>query len=227
MCNKRKAYSSDELVYEKRYNAKMLFDFSDFDPYMDAFTHPPAPILSNDNLESMSLRNWGVVPPTWQKPKEEIWNGTINAKLEYFTKRYAWREITHQRCLVPTAEYYEHHWNDPKGKSKTLYKIRHTDVEMFSIAGLWSDWVSPEGELLRTYTLVTTEANETMRFVHNKDAQIDYHRMPLMLNPEDEMEWLDAKNDYNDFGFPNYKPRLTAEPAEPTKPTPPPQLSLF
>lgn len=30
MCNKRKAYSSDELVYEKRYNASLLFDFSAF-----------------------------------------------------------------------------------------------------------------------------------------------------------------------------------------------------
>jgi putative SOS response-associated peptidase YedK len=224
MCNKRKAYSSDELVYEKRYNASLLFDFSDFESYMDAFTHPPAPILSNDNLEAISLRNWGVVPPSWKKPKEEIWNGTINAKLEYFAKRYAWKEITHQRCLVPTAEYYEHHWNDPKGRSKTLYRIKHAEEEMFSIAGLWSDWVAPDGKVLRTYTLVTTEANEIMRFVHNKDAQIDYHRMPLMLNPEDEREWLDPKNDYNEFGFPNYQPRLVAAPVELL---PPPQLSLF
>jgi len=224
MCNKRKVYSSDELIYEKRYNAKKLFDFSDFDPYMDAFTHPPAPILSNDDPGSISLRKWGVVPPTWKKPKEDIWNGTINAKLEYFKKRYAWREITHQRCLVPTSEYYEHHWNDAKGKSKTLYKIQHAEAELFSIAGLWSDWVSPDGEVLRTYTLVTTEANETMRFVHNKDAQIDYHRMPLMLNPEDEKDWLDPKNDYQDFAFPNYKPRLSADPMEPL---PPPQLQLF
>ena len=224
MCNKRKVYSSDEPIYEKRYNAKKLFDFSDFDPNMFAYDHPSAPILSNDNPDSISLKKWGVIPPTWKKPKEEIWNGTINAKLEYFEKRYAWKEITHQRCLVPTSEYYEYHWNDPKGKTKTLYKIEHQEEKLFSLAGLWSEWVSEEGEVFKTYTIVTTEANEIMRFVHNKDAQIDYHRMPLMLNPEDEREWLDPNNHYNDFGYPNYKPRLAATPLEPL---PPAQLALF
>ncbi len=223
MCNKRAIYSSEEHLF-KRYNATLLFSKDDFEPEMSAFDHTTAPILANNNLEELQLHRWGLVPPTWRKPKEEIWNGTINAKLEYFATRYAWKEITHQRCLIPTSEYFEYHWNDPKGKSKTLYSIKHADEELFSLAGLWSTWISPSGEILRTYAIVTTEANERMKFVHNKDAQKDYHRMPLMLNPEDEREWLSPANHYNDFAYPNYQPRLVALPAESL---PPQQLNLF
>lgn len=226
MCNKRAAYTSEEHLF-KRYNANLVFSKDDYKPEMSAFEHTPAPILANDNLEELQLFRWGLIPPTWKKSPNDIWSGTINAKLEYFETRYAWKDITHQRCLVPTSEYFEHHWNDPKGKSKTLFSIKHADEELFSLAGLWSTWLAPSGEIFKTYTIVTTEANERMRYVHNKDAQLDYHRMPLMLNPEDEREWLSPSNDYRDFGFPNYQPRLIAEPVEPLAPPKPQQLDLF
>ncbi|MGZ9213713.1 MAG: SOS response-associated peptidase, partial [Candidatus Binatia bacterium] len=49
-------------------------------------------------------------------------------------------------------------------------------------AGLWDTWKKPDGQTLRTYTIVTTEPNEMLGPVHN--------RMPVMLSDQDALEWL-------------------------------------
>jgi len=50
---------------------------------------------------------------------------------------------------------------------------------------------------LNSYTVVTTEANDVMRYVHNIKK-----RMPVMLKKEDEAAWLDSGNSVGDFAFP-------------------------
>ena len=64
-----------------------------------------------------------------------------------------------------------------------------------AFAGLWERWRVPEGAVLRgslaerrpgdvieTFTIITTEANATMRALH--------HRMPVILPPEAFEPWL-------------------------------------
>ena len=227
MCNRKILKSPPPFVAE-RLGAELddlFFPISDDVQY--AFDHPYCPIVKADNPNVLCTNyRWGLIPANWQKTPKEIWDSTYNAKIEYLFKRYAYKNITHQRCLVPSTSYFEYHWNDAKGKTKTLYEVIHHDIEIFTLAGLYSTYVSTDGEIYNTYTVITTEANDRMRFVHNKDAQKDYHRMPLMLNPEDERSWLDTKIPYMDFAYPNYQPRLIAEPAEGER-LPPPQLSLF
>lgn len=48
--------------------------------------------------------------------------------------------------------------------------------------GLWEGWKGPDGEILRTYTIVTTRANAEMSKLHD--------RMPLVLEREDWPAWL-------------------------------------
>ena len=55
--------------------------------------------------------------------------------------------------------------------------------EPFAFAGLWDIWKKPDGSLLHTFTIITTQANELLRPVHD--------RMPVILQPEDEDLWLD------------------------------------
>jgi len=57
---------------------------------------------------------------------------------------------------------------------------------MFSFAGLWEDWKDAEGRARRTFTIITTEANELMKDLH--------HRMPVILPPQLEEEWLENPN---------------------------------
>jgi putative SOS response-associated peptidase YedK len=58
--------------------------------------------------------------------------------------------------------------------------------EAFALAGLWSEWMDrATGVPVRTYTIVTTEADALMAQIHNSKK-----RMPLLLAPQNEANWL-------------------------------------
>ena len=59
------------------------------------------------------------------------------------------------------------------------------DGSPIAFAGLWERWTSPEGELIESCALLTTEANEIMRPIHD--------RMPVILHPKNYDVWLDPK----------------------------------
>jgi putative SOS response-associated peptidase YedK len=64
----------------------------------------------------------------------------------------------------------------------------HKQDEPFAFAGLYNDWLNPAtGDIRRTYTIVTTEANELMAVIHNNKK-----RMPVSLTPEREELWLNG-----------------------------------
>jgi putative SOS response-associated peptidase YedK len=51
---------------------------------------------------------------------------------------------------------------------------------------LWERWQAPEGEIVETCTILTTEANELMRPLHD--------RMPVILDTSAEDVWLDTRS---------------------------------
>ena len=51
-----------------------------------------------------------------------------------------------------------------------------------AMAGLWETWRSPEGERIRSFTIVTTTPNELCAELHN--------RMPVVLKPQAWPVWL-------------------------------------
>jgi putative SOS response-associated peptidase YedK len=178
---------------------------------INAFEHLPHPIILKESSELTCQHKWGLVPPDWKAAPEALWDYTPTAKLEYISKRYSWKQVSENRCLVPATGYYEFHWNDRRGRSKTRFCIRHASGKIFSLAGLYSYWTNGR-VYLRTFAVCTTSANETMQTIHNKDAAKNYHRMPVMLNPDDESSWLDPSISHLEFGYPLYKPDLIAIP---------------
>jgi len=85
------------------------------------------------------------------------------------------------RCLVPFDGYYE--WmKTPQGKIP--YRIKVTNTDIFSIAGLYENWKSPEGNLIHSFTIITKEADPLISHLHD--------RMPLILLPKQEGLWIDA-----------------------------------
>jgi putative SOS response-associated peptidase YedK len=59
------------------------------------------------------------------------------------------------------------------------------DGRPFAFAGLWERWHGGEGEPVETCAILTTEANELVRPVHD--------RMPVILAPADFGAWLDPR----------------------------------
>ncbi|NUM32783.1 MAG: SOS response-associated peptidase [Bacteroidetes bacterium] len=152
----------------------------------NAFTFPKIPVITNSNKELIDFYNWGLIP-IWSK-NTEIRKNTLNAKIETLTLKPSFRNCINNRCLVLVDGFIEWQWIDPKGKQKQKYLISLPDNSLFALAGLWNEWVNNEtGELFKTFTIVTTAADELMEKIHNSKK-----RMPIVLSETQETEWLDG-----------------------------------
>ncbi|WP_309139641.1 SOS response-associated peptidase family protein [Siccirubricoccus sp. G192] len=70
----------------------------------------------------------------------------------------------------------------PRGKAKQPFAIAMADGAPMALAGLWEGWRAPDGSILRSYTIVTGEANAKLSAMH--------HRMPVILPREAWPFWL-------------------------------------
>jgi putative SOS response-associated peptidase YedK len=136
--------------------------------------------LDQEGRREGALLRWGLIP-FWAKD-EKIAYKTINARAETVASAPAFRAAyRRRRCIVPATGFYE--WKRLQ-RGKQPYRIRPADAPLFGFAGLWESWRAPTGEAIETYTILTTDANELMRELHN--------RMPVILAPADYGAWLDA-----------------------------------
>lgn len=121
---------------------------------------------------------WGFVPHYARDLKSTP--RPINARAETVPTSGMFRAaLASRRCLVPADAFYE--WNaTPDGKQP--YAIARADGQPLAFAGLWSGWRAPDGEVLRTYAIITTTANDPMGWLHE--------RMPVVLEPSDWPAWL-------------------------------------
>ena len=150
-----------------------------------------AVVRSDDGERQLSMLRWGLIP-AWAKDPS-VGNKLINARSESartkpsFRSAFAWR-----RCLVPADGFYE--WTR-EVTARQPWLIAPRDGGILVFAGLWEHWRVPEGLTLRgslaerragdvveTFTILTTEANRAMRTLHR--------RMPVILAPEETDPWL-------------------------------------
>ena len=110
----------------------------------------------------------------------------MNAKIETINEKPSFRQSVNNRCLILVDGFYEWQWLDEKGKKKQRYLLALPKDELFCLAGIWNIWVDKStGEIINTYTILTTEANELMAKIHNSKK-----RMPVIVNKENEENWL-------------------------------------
>ena len=146
-------------------------------------TDIPAIRHSPDGKRVMHLLRWGLVPH-WAKDPS-IGARLSNARGETLTEKPSFRDaFKRRRCLVPADGFYE--WKS-EGKQKQPYYFSMKSGEPFALGGLWESWRAPNGDILRTCCLITTEPNEIMLPVHD--------RMPVIVSPDDYETWLTGEPD--------------------------------
>ena len=219
MCSRLQfVYSNDESV--KRFNLEIGCEGKDlFTDESNRYDYHFYPVITNILPNKIQEDyTWGLIPHWAQN--EEIKESTFHARVETLHEKKSYKDILHQRCLVLASGYYE--WkhtieileqetdlfgettSKPGKPVKEKHIIHSQEVEIFSLAGLWSHWINPaNGALVKTFTIVTTEANATMSDIAKN------FRMPIMLKKEDEQRWLQGENHLN-FAYPGYDSGLVA-----------------
>ena len=96
-----------------------------------------------------------------------------------------------RRCIVPVDGFFE--WKAIKGRrTKQPYAIAMKDGAPFALAGIWENWKAPaSGEWIRTFAIITTDANELVATMHD--------RMPVILARDDHARWLGEEPDPRDL----------------------------
>ncbi|HUG34117.1 MAG TPA: SOS response-associated peptidase [Anaerolineales bacterium] len=159
---------------------------------------PTQPVLAipNDDKFKADFFVWGLIP-MWAKDPA-IGNRLINARGETVAEKPSFRgSLKYKRCLILADGFYE--WKAAKDrKTKTPYFIHMKDRKPFAFAGLWDSWNSPDGSVIRTCTIITTEPNELMSMIHD--------RMPVILHTRDYAKWLDPSPRTPDQLLPLIKP---------------------
>ncbi|MCL6642414.1 MAG: SOS response-associated peptidase [Candidatus Bipolaricaulota bacterium] len=123
---------------------------------------------------------WGLIPHWAKDPK--IGNKLINARAETLFAKPSFRDaVKGRRCLIVADGFYE--WRQTSQGRRVPVYVRLKSKEPFGFAGLWDVWSSPEGQTLKTCTIVTTEPNELIKPIHD--------RMPVIVPRELEELWLD------------------------------------
>jgi putative SOS response-associated peptidase YedK len=140
-------------------------------------------IRSAEGNDEWALLRWGLIPP-WAKD-EKIGYRTINARAETVAEKPAFRSAyRHRRCLLPVTGFYE--WQKTPG-GKQPHHIHLKDEELFTLAGLWEEWTSPEGEIVESCTVLTTDANQMLSALHD--------RMPVIVDRPEHEVWLHGSTD--------------------------------
>lgn len=134
--------------------------------------HPETGALHLDVLR------WGLVP-RWAKDASGAAR-MMNARGESVAGKPAFREaFRKRRCLVPMDGFYE--WRG-EGKARQPFACALRSGEPMACAGLWEGWKQPDGEWLRTFTIITCASAGRQAMLHE--------RMPVILPRTAWDPWL-------------------------------------
>ncbi len=181
MCGRYALYGPVSRLRE-RFDADV--DGLDFSPRYNAAPLQWLPVIRQrpSGERVASLLRWGLVP-SWSKDEAGAAR-LINARGETVAEKPSFRSaFRRRRCIVPANGFYE--WQPVAAGGKQPFYIHPAGGELLGLAGLWERWTRPgDGEVIDSFTIVTTNANAVMRPLHD--------RMPVILEAGDYAAWLDG-----------------------------------
>jgi putative SOS response-associated peptidase YedK len=180
---------------ENRYGATLI-DPDKYRPsyYYHAFGLPEIPSICLGSPSQIKLLKWGLIP-SWTKSITDanvIRLKTFNARSESILQKPSFSSsIKLKRCIIPVKGFFE--WQHA-GKERIPWYIYRADNDILSIAGIYDEWIeNTTGEVLNTFSIITTDANDLMAEIHNSAK-----RMPAILNKSDEAGWLSLSTSSTD-----------------------------
>jgi putative SOS response-associated peptidase YedK len=185
MCGRYYRRSDKQRIAEAYRLGEIPFDLvlPDWDFNVAPTTFQPVIRINKGGLSrEMVVMRWGLVPSFTKQLVDVKGISTINARAETLLNSRLWRDsFMRRRCLVPANGFYE--WKKLDGKIKQPYAVHMADDSLFSLAGLWDAWRAPDGSVLESFSIVTTDANELMASIHD--------RMPVIVDRRDYERWLE------------------------------------
>lgn len=179
MCGRYRLSRRKQIIAE-HFDATPFDD--DWGPRYNIAPTQPVPVIRQHPKEPervMSLMKWGLIP-SWAKDAS-VAARMINARSETAHTLPAFRDpMKSRRCLVPADGFYE--WRRT-GKAKQPFCFEVNVCELFAFAGLWDRWKDPNGQWIKSCSILTTTPNAVTSTIHD--------RMPVILNPDDYELWLD------------------------------------
>ncbi len=176
MCGRFSLTTPWELI-KKRFDVNM--PVHDYRPRYNAAPGQELWVIPEETPNDAQLFHWGLVPFWANDPK--IGTRLINARAETIAEKPAFRiPFKKHRCLVLADGFYE--W-DKKGARRVPYRVVLKNEKPFALAGICDYWKDETGKELRSFSIITTDANQLIATIHD--------RMPVILLPHDEKVWLD------------------------------------
>jgi putative SOS response-associated peptidase YedK len=181
MCGRKTLTRDIQSIIEEM----AIEEWQDSDFYAPSFNIAPtqsSPIMIDHMGRRVKPMKWGLIP-NWAKDTT-IGSKLINARSETLLQKPSFQNLVpRKRCVVITDGYYE--WKRTSGKSIPYY-IHHPDNKLLPMAGLWDIWKNESDESIYSYTVITTTPAPEIEYI--------YHRMPVILKPENINPWLQVHN---------------------------------
>lgn len=143
---------------------------------------------SNDEGVVLHCMKWGLVPSFTKKTEKPDHYKMFNARSESIKEKASFRRLVPKnRCLVAVEGFYE--WKKD-GSKKQPYYIHFKDARPLVFAALFDSWKNPEGEVLYTFTILTTSVSSSLEWLHD--------RMPVIFGNKDAADmWLSGSSSSN------------------------------
>jgi putative SOS response-associated peptidase YedK len=166
-------------VSEIKLDLKIAWNkLGDYRPRWNAAPTSNLPVVTSaPGRRTIEMMRWGLIP-SWAK-NTKIGYSTFNARAEGIATKPAFRGAwkAGRRCLVIADGYYE--WRDT---DKQPFAVALGNRGLMTFAGLWDTWRASDGTTIKSFTIITTRANELLVGMHD--------RMPVILSPDCWPAWL-------------------------------------
>jgi putative SOS response-associated peptidase YedK len=179
MCGRLVISEPDLSVFVEPFHVQQV-EVPEWQPRFNLAPTQLAPLISNEAERQLSLARFGLIPQWARDPR--ISNRLINARSEGVVRSKVFKQaLQSRRAVVPASGYFE--WRATAHGKRPIF-IHDPRGQALALAALWERWRDPNGDLIRSFALLTRSSEGFLTGIHS--------RMPCMLQPSEVDAWLDA-----------------------------------